>query len=332
MLDIKKFLKEREPLRICSHHDADGVTAAVLLSKVFYVDLVSFPEKFGDYSYVSTTTEKYETDVALDLGPPLDSNFKGLIIDHHPQTKEYLESMVRKKKKNIVDRILYDEVPTSAIVYRLFEDDIPKEDRWKVACGCVGDGQAEKIPVQIWHEYPELLETRGNIYQSYGKYKEYPYPIYKQLSSPINATCRIGDPNTAFEILYRAKTPRDLIHNPAFINDQNLLTEEIKNIFKEGLEEYNIRHYLAVVVINSNKKLASRICSSLNSMNNNKTWIVINKGLGDISIRGDLAAYVGMFLKDEGINCGGHYGYYGGELGEDQTEEDIIRILRRCLV
>jgi hypothetical protein len=326
-LDIIEYLKYNEPLVVCSHHDADGISSAVLLTTVFHIDNIKFPEVFGDYARITTETESFDTHVALDLGPPLEEKkFKGIIIDHHPQTKELF------KKKFDTKRILYDDVPTSVIVYNLLKDSIPEEEKWKVVCGCVGDGQAEKIPIEIWSMFPELLETRGNIYQSYGKYKEYPYPIYKQLSSPINATCRIGDPLSAYEILLRAKSPFDILHNPAFINDQNLLNEEIKNIFKEGLEELNIRHYLAVVIINSNKKLASRICTSMWSMNSNKTWLVINKGLGDISLRGDQAAYIGTCLQDNGINCGGHYGYFGGELQEGQSEEDILKILRRCLV
>lgn len=333
-MGIYEDLKEQESLVICSHSDADGIYSASLISTIFGVETVYFPKTFGDYSVAikevreqgEIVEKKLSTDLALDLGPPIEpDSFRGIIIDHHPQTGKY-------KEESNKERIYTGNIPTTALVYQLLKEHIPSEKLWYVAGGCVGDGQPEKIPPELWEVFPELLETGGNIYKSRYKFKEYPYPVYKQLSSPVNAMCRMGNPLTAYKIVQRCKTPFDLINNSALKNDKESIKDEINSIAKEGLQEINIRHYASVVTFESNKKVASRICSSLGNMNNNKTWIVINTKGKRMSIRGDLASYIGSKLKEHNISCGGHAGFWGGELTEEQSSQDIIDILREELV
>jgi len=331
MMNLYKRLKDREPLTVCSHFDADGCYSAALLSTVFKIKKIHFPWIFGDYSTI-IEKEKGETvetlvDVALDLGPPL-KDFKGIVIDHHPQTRDFMRSM----SPQYDDQIIYDDIPTTGLVYQLFRDKIPDKEKWKVAGGLVGDGQAAKMPIEIWDMFPILLETRGNIYKgTYGKFKDYPYPLYKHLSSPINAMCRNGDPETAYEIICRAKGPMDIITNPALLNDKTAIENEIKNVIKEGLTEQNIGYYTSVVIINSKKRIESGICSALGGMDFSRTWIVANDGNKKFSIRGDLADYLGAKLQAKGFSCGGHSGFWGGELSPEQEGEDITKALREAL-
>jgi len=261
----------------------------------------------------------------------LDEKYDNFIIDHHMQTMEY----VAKKCKDasyVASKVFFGDIPTTGLVYRAFTDKIPDEEKWKVVGGMVGDGQPEKVPVEIWDMFPQLLETRGRVYRTaYGKMSEYPYPLYKHLSSPVNATCRMGNPEGAYEIIRRAKTPDDIITSIVFKNDKEAIKNEINSIFRSGVEEQNITKYLSVVVINTDVKLASRICSAMSGMNSNKTWLIINEGSRKMSLRGDLASYIGAKLNERGFQCGGHYGFYGGNLEETQIPEDIIKALRECL-
>ena len=288
-MDLYKELKDKEPLVIASHYDADGCYSAALFSMVFDIEKIYFPWIFGDYSMIKETvgeeTKEIKIDVALDLGAPKE-DFDGVVIDHHVRIEDPKYTQI------------YMNIPTTGIVYELFKDKIPDEHKWKVAGGLVGDGQAEKVPIEIWEMFPELLETRGKIYSSYAKFKEYPYPLYRQLSSPVNAMCRMGNPETAYEIICRAKTPFDILNNIAMMNDQKALNVEIRSLFKEGIMEYNVRHYCTVVIINSDKRIGSRVCSALSGMNSGKTWIVINEGTKKFSMRGDLADYIVVDIMD----------------------------------
>ena len=58
-------------LVVATHNDADGVYSAALLASAFNVDEVVFPDIFGDYN---------EEDVALDLGKPLNPEYKLSLI------------------------------------------------------------------------------------------------------------------------------------------------------------------------------------------------------------------------------------------------------------
>lgn len=330
-MGIYETLKDKEPLIACSHFDADGCYSAALLSTVFKIKKIHFPWKFGDYSTITEEirgkTIETPVDVALDLGPPLEK-YDGIVIDHHAQTGIFLGDNYKDYKK----RVFFSDVPATGMVYNIFKDKIPDNEKWKVAGGLVGDGQAAKMPPEIWDMFPILLEGRGNIYKgNYGKFKDYPYPIYKHLSSPINAMCRNGDPETAYEIICRAKGPMDILTNPALLNDKTAIDNEIKNVIKEGIQEQNITNYVSVVIISSKKRIGSRICSALGGVDYNRTWIVANDGNKRFSIRGDLADYLGTKLHAKGISCGGHAGYWGGELQAEQEGEDIIKALREAL-
>ena len=191
-------MKGLEPFRLFSHHDADGVYGAVLLSKVFEIGTIEFPDIFGEYGE--------DANVSIDFGQPLtDMEWSGIAIDHHPHD-------MRERKYALIR----DNMPAGGIVYDAFKTKIPPEYSWLVAGAYVGDGQAAMIPPDIYEQHPSLLEGRASIYQSYGKTSVYEYSLYSLLSSPINAVCRIGRAYQAYQILKTCKTPDDVISNQVY--------------------------------------------------------------------------------------------------------------------
>ena len=119
------------------HHDPDGVTSA--LFTYYHLNKkanVKCPEIFGD------TDGWKDGDYMVDMRPTT-GDIKGTVIDHHPN--------------HIEDRkyeLYHEEYPASLITYEMFKEDIPEKDRWKVACGLVGDGQPELIPPEVFIQTP----------------------------------------------------------------------------------------------------------------------------------------------------------------------------------
>jgi len=310
---ILEHLKKLGSINVASHHDADGVYSAVLLSKVIDIGNISFPDKFGDYS---------ESQIALDLGSPLDKDWDGIIIDHHPHDQTDMKYT-----------LIWDIYPTGLIVYELFKKYIPTEYSWLTVGSLVGDGQPSVTPAEIWNDHPTLLEMRGSIYESYGKLNMYEYPLYTLLSSPINATCRVGNPYTAYKILKTCKTPDDVISHPTFKEDQEILNQEYDRIIGEFGRDKKARRntieisQFLIIPFESQFKIASRIASSLQP-NVKKTVIAINYKTGEISVRGDLAYLLLDKMIPLGWNLGGHAGYVGGDLS-NKTVNDFLLDLRK---
>jgi len=311
--DVYDEIKALEPIILATHHDADGIYSAVLFSKIFKVDTVIIPEEFGDYQ---------DADVSLDLGAPLNPDWRGIAIDHHPHDKE-----------NLQYKLVHGDIPTAGVMYEVFGEMIPTEWTWLVAGSLVGDGQAASIPPKIFEDHPELLESRGSIYKSYGKTNIYDYTLYSLLSSPINATCRIGSPNTAFKVLNTCRTPDDVVSHPLFRDDQDKVTREVDNVINQfGKDKklrkstYTIGNFF-VMIFNSDYRIASRLASSISSSVRTKTIISINETTGGISVRGDLAYWLVQKMNPLGWKMGGHAGYCGGSL-EGKTGENFLRDLR----
>lgn len=313
--NVIDYLKSIEPFTVSSHHDADGVYSAVLLSKVFEISVIEFPDKFGDYE---------NSQVSLDLGSPLNKDWNGLVIDHHPHDQSTMKY-----------KLVWDVYPTGLIVYELFKDLIPQEYSWLVSGSLVGDGQPSMIPAEVWENNPELLEMRGSIYESYGKTSLYEYPLYSLLASPINATCRLGNSYSAYKILKQCRSPDDVISHPVFKEDQDTLNQEYDRVINEfGRDRKNRRNTMEIgefliIPFESQYRIASRIASSLQSITR-KTIISINYKIGEISVRGDLAYLVMNKLQPLGWTIGGHAGYVGGDLG-NRTLQDFISDLRKSI-
>jgi len=315
-----------KPVTIAFHDDADGVYSAALVSTAIKViDAVS-PSNFGNYIYMvdEETGKNTYVDLGLDLGMPLDKDFHGIVIDHHPP-----EMPEKDRQFNLI----WNNIPTTGIVYELLKDKIPDEHKWKVVGGLLGDGQVALTPDEIWDNNTFLFERRSSIYKSrYNKISEYAYPVYKLLSSPVNAMCRLGSAVEALNIVLRAKSPLDILTNKAMESDMELIGNDENEVWgKKGLRAIQINRDISIVKIDSKYKQASRVASKLRAMNGNITWIIINSQTKHISLRGELAKYVANKLSSYGIKVGGHSGYCGGSLEKDQSTRDVIEILRKTV-
>lgn len=312
--ELYQRLKDLEPLSLASHHDADGVYSAVLLSKIFEIGDVEFPEVFGDYSVQS---------VATDIGQSLDEDWDGIIFDHHPHNMEGRKySLIR------------GDVPAGGVVLEAFKDKIDPKWSWLAAGAFVGDGQGALIPPEVFEQHPTLLENRVSIYESYGKLSFYRYPAYSLLSSPINATCRTGKPYQAYKVLKTCQTANDVLSHPVFKADQlTLNTEMNKLIFSFGKDKKVRRSgrligSFLVLPFDSKYRIASRLATKVSVARKDMTIIAINQETGGMSIRGDLAYWLVNKMVPLGWTMGGHGGYCGGSLKEDQTVEEFLRDLR----
>jgi len=307
--EIKKELENKKNLKVAFHSDADGIGSLSLAKCVLDIKEINSPDIFGDYE---------EEDLSLDLGPPISKNFKGIVIDHHVHENPYYP-------------LIHDVVPTGLIVYNLWKDKIPKEESWKVVISLVGDGQPELIPNEIFELHPYLLQKRGNIYKTYSKINIYDYPIYLMLSSPINSMCRTGNIIPAVKLVTRAKDPLDILESEIAKNDILLVSKEEDRIFQDYKEINVLNDYCLFYSFRSKFKMCGRIAGKLQNQDRNRTYIVLNEENGAISIRGYLASFIGSKLKESGFTCGGHAGFWGGHLLENQTSRDLLNTLR-CIL
>jgi len=166
------FLENNQPLPTVFHYDADGVFATSLFSTVYNIQ-ASVAKEFQDYQMRNTIAK-----VGIDIGQPIQKSFQGVVFDHHEHIKPWYH-------------LIYDNVPAGLIIYNLFKEKIPKEHHWKVVGSLIGDGQPELIPNEVWDNFKHfLLELRAKIYRKYTQPNIYQYvPVYKLLSSPVNAMC-----------------------------------------------------------------------------------------------------------------------------------------------
>ena len=296
---------------ICSaHRDADGVTSAVLLAHAGVIKEVFFPEDFGEVKFRG----KIATLVVDQV--PNDPTWDKICVDHHPdhpETRAY--------------KLIHDSVPASLLVYRLVKDKIEYKYAWKVAVGLVGDGQPELIPLEIWENYPELLEEVGNVRDYQGRTYLSTYPVYTLLSSYINAPCRLGQPYEAYIILKNATSPYDIVRNEKLKAFKDTLRKEADRILK-NYSAIVIRSVILWIVSSDYNVgfLASRLQSD-----KSKTVVLVNEKTRQGSIRGALATLLKERLNRQGFKVGGHSGFCGFKLDKDQTVEEFVDALRKVV-
>ena len=287
--------------RVFAHADADGVTSAYFI--VHYAEEqawdVIFPSEFGGTDELNPEP----TDIMVDM-TPLDPNFPGLVIDHHnqhPETHAYW--------------LIFDHVPASVITWR----HVGEPDDWKVVVGAVGDGQPEAVPPTIWLKHPILLKD----IETYHGYKGNPFslPLYKLLSSGINALCRIGEPFEAYQILSEAESPFDLLDNDEVIEARNTIRQETNHTLN-NLRTVEVLPNVMVGEISSPHRIEGIIASKL-YQDNQKTYLIHNRNTGAFALRGDLASLVEAILKEKGVRVGGHLAFKGG-----YAEESVFAILK----
>ena len=301
-------LKSLEPFSLSMHDDADGVYSGAILSSIFKVKKVEFPE-FHEYS----------TDVAVDLGYPANTDWKGILIDHHPIPKDI------KFKCSIY----WENVPTGLILYRHLKKYFPKEITWYVIGSLTGDGQPELVPTEIWKQYPILLEERGILY----KFKEVrtsAYPMFYYLSSGVNAFCRLGNPRRAYELVLENKDPLDFIEHPEVIDAILFVRKEEENLYKSRflVERYGTIVFVRIETTREEYKFSSLVASRLYNSEPNLTFLVLNEKNGRLSIRGYLSNYLVEYLNKYNFKVGGHPGFAGGRIPLERLSE-FTKVMRR---
>lgn len=298
---------------IRAHHDADGIISAYLTSFHYPKATIEvWDGKFGD------TTGLKKGDIMCDMKPL--QNMDGLIvIDHHlPHREDHKYELIS------------DDVPASLIAWNNFKDDIPKSEWWKLAAGLMGDGQPELIPTEIFDECPELLiKVKTSSYKSYGKWSIGSYPVYRLISSPINAFLRKHQFTDALNLVRYSQKPTNILHSIKAQAAKRDVAMEHENIIKTAnMYEFD---NLVVFIFNSDFRMTGYIASSMGDTFSGKAIMAINRKDGFGSLRGDLAYYWRDKLKHlEYLTLDGHPGFCGLNLtvNPDTFVEDIIKVIK----
>jgi len=297
---------------IATHHDADGISSAVLYIKSLGLDLedveVIIPEEFGDVE---------DEDVVLDMRP-INCDYEGTVYDHHPDHP--------KERKY---KLYHGDLPATGVVFNKHFKTIPKNQWWKAAVGIAGDGQPEKTPIRILKRNPELMARMSYVSESYGKTKVTSILVINTLASPVNSLCRIGEPREALELLFNAENPWDL-NTPRTAETRKAVQNDIDSVFKLMGSAFprpiNINGLFTICEFESDYKIGGLIAMKINE-GDKSTVIAINKRTGVFSIRGVFAAYAVDILTKNGIKAGGHAAFAGGSLKDGESMYEIAKIL-----
>lgn len=282
-----------------THTDADGIASAVIAKEIKLIKNIDYADEFGDFN---------NHNLMLDMNPNREG-FYGFIIDHHPVSI-------------YSDKHIMGTEPTTVMMYYIAKKSKRKFTDWKVVIGAVGDGQPETVPSEVWVNHPELFSIVGRYYDQYGKVSIKGYPLFYYLSSRINSACRVGKPEIAFNILYKANTPFDIIHNEQLKEYKQLVDKEVDIQTKNALiEEYS---KFIIVYISSKYNITGLVASKISS-NTYKTIIVANTITGKVSMRGILTEYLVNHFKREGIKAGGHLGFAGASFTDLNSFRSFLR-------
>ena len=254
------------------HHDADGITTAYFTK--FHVKNGTIEIWNGNFGEVRGLKAG---DWLVDMRPTAD--LEGLtVIDHHPPhplTHKYT--------------LHFKSYPASLIAWEMFKEEIPKKEWWKLAIGLVGDAAPELIPYEVFESKPELLvNIKTSAHQSYGKWKVNYYPVYKLLSSGINALLRLGDFDRALRIIKTVDSPFQLLQN----KEIKLAKARVSAEFERIMREQNCYEFdnLIVCLFRSDIRMSGYISSSMLS-GDTPAIMSINLNTNRGSLRGELASY-----------------------------------------
>lgn len=296
---------------IRSHHDADGISSLVLYLKANNIDIsdvnIEFPKVFGEFND--------KTNIMLDM-TPFNSDYTGLCIDHHDQHPE------EHKYSLIFDRI----GATALLIFNNF--DIPDEELWKVAVGCIGDVCPEQIPYKVWKKSPELMDLYSSVWIDYnnkGGVNLSGRHSFRLISSPINSASRIGKVDEAFQILYFAESIDDIIYNDTLSKYKTMVRKEVERVFKKAGYGNRLPEIIGNFVVfeyDSNYRISGIVGAKLHEFfEEKKTIIAINRQRDGGSARGVLCNYLKTEMINSGFNAGGHSGAMGVSLNGKSISE-----------
>lgn len=281
-------------MRIHTHHDADGLSSAYLLSLALDIDLdnIVFPNQFGD------TTAWQSGDYMTDMRP-INPEIEGIVIDHHlghPKERKYT--------------LIWEDKPTALIVYEHFREQIPQKEHWKVVIGLAGDMRLDLMPIEIIDNNKELLLIRKTwAEQVYGKTKVNYLPVYKLLAKPINAYARHKKERDALRLIADAKSPLDIIEDADGIE----LSKNVSTEYKRILQSSTIYEFSNVILIvfESDLRMTGYVSTVL-SNDLNKTVIAVNSKDNSVSVRGDLTRFLQSKISSDILEIDGHEMAMGG--------------------
>jgi len=286
------------------HHDADGVSSAVLWMLAHGLSPDDIEARAADYFGEVYTDDK----ICFDMVPE-DPEWEGICFDHHPQHPETHRYT-----------LYWDTVPTTLIVYNKFKDSIPDEEKWKVVVGLVGDGQPELIPVEIFDMFPNILDEVLYVYNGEVRFS---LPRYKLLSSGINSLMRLGKCDYALRLLYHAKRPEQLLFDEEANKARDMIRNEYNKVLREA-QFIKLTNNIVYIEFESTVDVTGRLATDY-ADRLGCTVVAYNMANGKVSIRGDLALWIVKRLNEKGIEAGGHPGFCGANLEPGTNFLDILR-------
>jgi len=320
--EIEQLRKKVEPIKkLAFHDDADGVSSAVLLSYIFKINKIWAPEDFGEWPIKPYKVEGQEQleippDACVDM-VPANPQWIGLCFDHHPG---------HPPEGQRGYQLIHGDGPTAVVVYTLFRGVIPKDQRWKIVVGAVGDGQPELIPPEVWREFPVLLEETVTSWERYGKIETSNYPLYLRLSSGINAMCKLPEKwYNAYMALRNAKSPWDLINDTTLKSAKDIIDGERSKVYRET-SPIQLRNGIRIWGFESPSKIERTVAWEMWDKDK-RTIVAINRTTARGSIRGTLATLVYEHLSQYGFKASGHPGFGGLKLKPNQTFEEVYQCL-----
>lgn len=290
---------------VSAHGDPDGITSAVLYAKAFPNVEVYIQQEFGMF--------QKDTQVILDMVPK--EPFTGLVIDHHPLHPE-----------NPPYKLVFGHEPASLLTYKFVKanSNLPESEIWKVVVGLVGDGAPELTPVEVWKKYPVLLERVCSLYPKGIEVNVYDNPCWLLLSSGLNALCKAGKAQQAYEVLYNAKHPLELVSNVLLKEAKEEHRKEVDSWLKDGI--YTAIGEVMVGIVDSELSVEKDVAIKL-AEQSHRTAIVVNLRSRNVAIRGVLGEYIQELFSDKQIiDMGGHPAFKGGKLVGDL--EEVYRRVR----
>lgn len=305
-----------DDLVISVHDDADGLISGSLLCHALGLDFdkvkVVFPDVFGQ-----TKDLLYEPDVVLDQ-TPIDPNYDGLVIDHHPIDE----------RDTKYDLIWDENFCTSRIMYEGLKDMIPEKYHWKMALGMAGDGRDDEVPYSIFQKSPELISEGGYTYgKKYASSIDYSAQhAFIMGKSLINYGTRTGNMDYTMSKLIEADDVIDITNDSWFLSRKDEVKNEMKNLYRDT-SECRIQVYGNFAIIRYKSDMRLWIAQDMYSRTK-KTVIALNERSDSMSIRGPLAQLVANHLDSiDGISAGGHMHFAGGRL-VDKTPEFLSKQIR----
>jgi len=321
MYNIELARKKKKEIRslldtskVSTHGDADGLASLALIHSFSPIKTASVPYIFGHIDGDETLILDQIPRISVIKTRPEET----LVIDHHP-----IEAHIQQE----LYILLHDIVPTSLIVYEVFKEEIPEDEKWKVAVGLVGDQAPYLIPNEIWESF-NLLDELVSIGR--GDYSKRIWqasnPLWFSLSN-INYLCRLGTDFAlqAIKKLIRADNPLSLITDQDILEARDTIIKETNRVIR-GQQRILDLGPLRVMIFESAYAIEGLLCSQLQSLDR-KTLIVINSLNKKFSGRGVLARYLVSKLKDK-YEIGGHPQALGGILKRKQRIEEFIEDLR----